>query len=270
MEMRPNNTLVIFPQFLDPTPAILTNVDFRRAMLHAIDRKELTATMLAGLSQPAESFIPPDDPLYKDVESFNVRYEYSLTRSAQLIEGLGYTKDGDGLYRDSAGQLLSVGIQVAGGEEIPERSALAVADYWQRAGVTTVPFFIPAQQQRDLELRATFRSFKIQNNPNEAGRLARFQSFQTPLPENNFLGDNYPRYINPEFDRLIDRYFTTIPTRERNQALGGILRHMTDQVTMMGLFYNMEATMVSNRIENLHGTHQAATQAWNAHEWDLK
>jgi peptide/nickel transport system substrate-binding protein len=269
MEVRPNNSVVMFPQFLDPTPAVVRDVNFRRAMLHAIDRKQLSDTLTAGLSQPAESFIPPDDRVYKEIESYNVRYEFSPTRAAQLIEGLGYAKGSDGVYRDGAGQRLSVEVRATAGDENSEKSALAIGDYWQRIGVAAEPYLVPEQRQRDRELRATFPAFDIRNSPNEAGRLARFQTFQTPLPENRFIGDNNPRYMNPEFDRLVDRYFSTIPTRERNQALGEIMRHLTDQVIIMGLFYNMEPTLVSNRIKNLHARHLSGTQAWNAHEWDL-
>lgn len=268
MEVRPNSSIVVFPQFLDPTPAVVTNVNFRRAMLHAIDRKQLTEVLTSGLSQPAESFIPPDDPLFKEMDPYNARYEYSPTRAAQLIEGLGYSKGGDGFYRDGSGLRLQVEIRATAGDETSEKSALAIADYWQRIGVTTEPFIIPEQRQRDRELRATFPAFDIRTSPNEAGRLARFQSVQTALPENRFIGDNNPRYMNPEFDRLIDRFFSTIPLRERNQALGEVMRHLTDQVVIMGLFYSMEPTMMANRLTGLRARHLLGTQAWNAHEWD--
>src|SRR2546423_8591465 len=45
---------------------------------------------------------------------------------------------------------------------------------------------------------------------------------------------------NPELDALLERYFVTIPLRERNVILGQIMHHFTDQVVFMGLFYNME------------------------------
>jgi ABC-type transport system substrate-binding protein len=238
-------------------------------MLHAIDRKQRSETLTAGLSQPAESFIAPDDELYSVTEPFNVRYEFNPTRSAQLIEGLGYTKGGDGIYRDNGGQRLTLEIRATAGDSTTERSALAIADFWQRAGVAAEPNIIPEQRQRDREFRGTFPAFDIRNSPNEPGRLARFQSVQVPTAETKFLGDNNPRYANRELDVLIDRFFSTIPTRERNQALGAVIHHLTDQVVMMGLFYAMEPTMVSNRIQNLHARHSSGTQAWNAHEWDL-
>ena len=36
------------------------------------------------------------------------------------------------------------------------------------------------------------------------------------------------------------------------------------------MFYEVEPTMVSNRLKNVGGRSTPYTQAWNAHEWDLK
>src|SRR5262245_53105544 len=45
------------------------------------------------------------------------------------------------------------------------------------------------------------------------------------------------RYMNPELDALADRYFSTVPTRERLEALKGIVHHMTDQVGVVPVFH---------------------------------
>ncbi len=269
MDVRPSNTTVMFPQFISPSPAIVTNVQFRRALLHAIDRQQLSDSLTAGLSQPAHSFIAPDDALYKELEPSTVRYEYDPRRATQLFEEVGLTRGSDGLFREAGGERLTLEVRATAGDDYSEKSILTVADYWQRAGVGAEPFIIPTQRERDREFRATFPAFDVRQSPNETGRLLRFHSSRVALPENRFVGENNPRYMSADLDSLIDRYFTTVPIRARNEALGQILRHLSENVVQIGIFYNMEPTLVSNRIKNLKGRSQASTQAWNAHEWDV-
>ena len=76
--------------------------------------------------------------------------------------------------------------------------------------------------------------------------------------------------MNPELDALVDRYMTTIPLDERNAVLGDVIHHMTDQVVIIGLWYNTEPVLIGKRLKNvmvrdIGGT----TEAWNAHMWDV-
>ena len=71
--------------------------------------------------------------------------------------------------------------------------------------------------------------------------------------------------MNPEFDALIDRFYSTIPWEPRMDALHQIIHHATDQVLVMGMFYSTEANMVSSRLDNVK-----PTRAWNAHEWSVR
>ena len=48
MEVSPANPLQIHPQFLNPDPAVMADVRFRRALYQSIDRQELIDTLLAG------------------------------------------------------------------------------------------------------------------------------------------------------------------------------------------------------------------------------
>jgi hypothetical protein len=72
--------------------------------------------------------------------------------------------------------------------------------------------------------------------------------------------------MNPEFDALIDQYLTTLPHEPRMQLLGQIVGHMSDQLNVMGLFYDLRTTLVSNRLQNSG----VAVPTWNVHEWELR
>ncbi len=131
---------------------------------------------------------------------------------------------------------------------------------------------IPAQRASDLEEQATFPAFQVLWQPNGRARLVALHSAEARLPERNFTGSNNGRYQNRDFDALIDRYQMTVPMAERMQVATQIVHHMTDQLPVMGLFYNLFPAVIGNRLVNVSPPSGAegARQAWNAHEWDVR
>lgn len=256
-----SSTIGVFPQFLNPNPPVILETGFRRALLHAIDRQLLADTFQAGLSSVAHTHYIPIQPEFKDIESYIVRYDFDPRKGAQLIEGLGYTRGPDGMFQDAANQRLSVELRATASHETNEHSTLIVADDWRRMGIGVETLTIPPQRNLDREYRQTRPAFELVGQPDDIYRL---HSREIPTPETRFVGDNRPRYASPQLDSLIDRYYLTIPRPERVQVLGGIIRHITDQVVLMSFFYTVGPVMVSNRLRNV-----TSVPTWNPHQWDV-
>jgi ABC-type transport system substrate-binding protein len=153
-----------------------------------------------------------------------------------------------------------------------------IANNWQQAGVATDQVMIPIQQYQDRsdrgrEYRASYPAFELiaLGNRLSPKDLFVYHSSTAAVPENRFqVGGNLARYQSPELDALIDRYATTIPRGERQQALGQIVRHQTERVTLLGLVFNVNPTMMADRILNVSPRSNRASEAWNAHEWDVR
>jgi peptide/nickel transport system substrate-binding protein len=262
--------IVIYPQFLNPTPAIVAQTPFRRALLHAIDRQEMVESIQAGLVPVAQSLISPNLAFYPDVERQIVRYDYDPRRANQIIDGLGYSRGPDGFYRDAGGQRLSVGVQVTTVLDIQPKTAFPVADYWQRVGVGVDVDVVPPQRGQDLEYRANFPSFALQRQPANLRPLPNLHSAQARTAEKGYTGTNNARYINTEMDSLIDRYLTTIPVRDRVQIIGRMVHQITDELIWMGLFFDSEPSLIANRLVNVTARPDDSRHTWNAHLWDIK
>lgn len=264
-----SSSVATFPQMLDPALPVVRDVQFRRALIHAIDRQEMIDTIMLGQGGISHTFVPSLWREYEDLQSALVKYEFDPRRSAQLLEGLGYRKGASGFYEDGAGQRLAFehwGIQE---EQERVRATLTVADYWQKLGLDVQPFLVPAQRGRDAEYTSQFPTFMVRGVPGDLATLRNFfHSSQIPTAENRFVGNNRARYATPELDRAIDRYFTTIPLRERTQALRDAVRIQSEQVTWMGLFYAVYNTMISNRLKDVTPASNRA-KAYNAHLWQL-
>ncbi len=261
-----------YPQFVNPNPPALLDVRFRRALLHALDRQQLAESLQLGLVPVAHSIVSPTERVYREIEPSIVKYEYDPRKSTELIEQMGYSRGPDGFFRDATNQQLMVELRTTAELDIHLTTVFPMADAWQRVGVATEPVVIPPQRQTDREYINTFPAFHMIGSGNTltSAGLGRFHSSKAALAENNFQSvGNYPRYMNPEFDALMDRFFATVPERERAQVLGQVIHHMTDQLVALGLFYNGSAVMVSNRITGVTVGAARSSQTWNAPEWDV-
>jgi peptide/nickel transport system substrate-binding protein len=258
----------MYPQLHHPAPAALGDPQLRRALVYAIDRQQIADELSAGYSPVAHSIIAPDQPQYAFVESSIVRYDYDPRRAVQLIEGLGFTRGPDGMFRDGNGERLTVKIQTTV-NDTSQKTTLAAADYWQRIGVTGDTMVLsPAAGGRPD--RWAYTGFDLVNQGHGVDGITNLlHSSAAPLPERNYQAPaaarNRGSYVNPEYDVLMDRYLATIPVPERMQALAQLVRWQTDLQLVTGFFYSVNAILLSNRLENTHpGT------GWNAHEWDVR
>ncbi len=261
--------LTVYPQFLNASPSVVTNPQFRAALLHAIDRQEMVESIQYGLVPVADGNISPNHPQYRQIEPSLVHHEYDPRRAAQLLEGLGYRRGGDGAWRDAAGNRLAVQIRGTTVLDILPKATLSVADYWQRLGVATETD-IRSSRAADREWQVTFPAFALQRQTGSTRFLPNLRSTQARLPENGYNGLNVARYMDPEMDALIDRYVTTIPIAERTQVVAEIMRRITGNVIWLTLFFDTEPALINNRLVNVRPRGEDSNHAWNAVEWDVR
>jgi peptide/nickel transport system substrate-binding protein len=262
--------IVVFPQFIDANPAVVTNLQFRRALMHGIDRQQMADTLMSGVVPIAHTFVSSDSELYRSIEPEIVKYDFDPRRATAMIQELGYSKGADGTFRDSADRPLNIELRASASRDLNQKAILAITALWQQLGIPAEPMIIPQQRARDREYVQTFPAFILYNQPTDLNSLLRHRGSNTPLASNNYVGDNNSRYMNPEFDALIERYFSTIPTQERTAALGKVVNHMTANLTVLPMFYNAETGMVSHRVQNASGRRgEGASQTWNVLQWDV-
>lgn len=273
MAVLPQNWTPINPQFINPDPPVILDLRFRRALIEALDRQQLADFVFSGQGSIADSYVDPHVPLYDLVEPSVVKYPYDPREAAQLMEGLGYAKRPDGFLYDSAGHKLVVELRYPTQNDIHAKTTGPVADDWQRLGVAVEQVPIPIQRTLDREYRAQFPGFQLVERVNSLAitDIWRFHSSQVPLPENGFRAAGFEsRYRHPELDTFLDRYATTVPMPDRMAALAGLIHHQTANLSQLPLFYGADPTLISNRLLNVTARGADFTQAWNAHEWDIR
>ncbi len=266
LDVRASGSLVVYPQFINPSPTVVGDARLREAVYRAIDRKQIVDSLLFGVTQPAHTFLSPDFAGYQDIDPLILKYDYDPRRALQLVAEVGYARGSDGLLRDATGQRPSFEIRSTN-DDLNARTTLAVADAWQQLGLAAEPLIIPAQRASDAEYGSTFPAFFLNRQRNDLQNMRNFRGSETPLPENNFVGQNRARYRNPELDALIDRYFVTIPSRDRMQVVGQILHIQTQDLTIMPILYAANAALVANRLRNVRA--ETVDPTWNAQLWEV-
>jgi peptide/nickel transport system substrate-binding protein len=259
---------MMYPQLRVPSPAALTEADFRRALILSIDRQQMAETFTSGLAPEADSIIPPTAAEYAAIQSSIVRWPYDPRRAMQLIEAQGFQRGADGAFRDSTNQPLAIEIRTTT-NEANQKASFAVADAFQRVGVQGDATVIPVQRLQDNEYRANYPGLELVNQPDGVlGIENLLDSSAAPLPERSYRAPNKSRnrgaYVNPEYDALMDRYLTTVPMQERMQVLGQIIHQQTDLQLVMGLYYSADAIMMAKRLQNV-----PPASGWNAYQWDV-
>lgn len=260
------NPIVVTPNLVNPTPGLLSQPDFRRALIHALDRQQMVETLTEGRTWVADqTVLNPQRADFREVESAVVKYPHDARRVAQLLEGMGLRRAADGLYRDHEGQRVGPEIRTTQGDVQQEKSMFATADFWTQAGIGSETVLIPAARRDDREYRANRPAFELKRTSQSVDD---FHSSQLPSPTTSWRGNN-PGGLDPRLDGLIDRLSMTIPPRDRVPILREIVQYLTDQVAVIGLFYDVEITMTSTRIKNVATRGDQTNEAWNAHEWDV-
>jgi peptide/nickel transport system substrate-binding protein len=260
---------MMYPQLRAPHPAALVDPDFRRALIQSIDREQLADTMAGGLAPVAHAIIPPDDASFAAIQDRIVRWPYDPRRAAQLIEGLGFTRGPNGVYRDASGENLAIEVRTTT-NQANQKATFAVADGFQRIGIAGTPVVIPVQRLQDNEYRALYPGLELVNQPHGTeGIVNLLDSSAAPLPERSYRAPNKSRnrgqYVNPQYDALMERYLTTVPIAERMQVLGQLVHQQSNLQLVMGLYYSVDAIMMSSQLVGV-----PPASGWNAHTWDVQ
>jgi ABC-type transport system substrate-binding protein len=185
-----------------------------------------------------------------------------------MTEALGYTKGADGQLRDAQGPLPALEIR-ANDVDTNTKVMYAIADQWQRLGVKVDPVVIVPERRNDAAWITTFPSFYLNRMPSDLSGLKRMHRNQTPLPENGFRGGNYSRYQGTDLSDLVDRIYVTIPKGQRLDLERQSVRLVTDQLIRMGIFYDVQATLIANRLHGVIAGNSTGGSVANAHQWTV-
>ena len=98
----------------------LSNLQFRRAMAHLVDRETIINNIAYGFGYPQYGFVPIWSPYYWDGVA-DYALEFDPERAKQLLDEISFTdRDGDGWREDASGNKISLVLNTNSGNRVRE------------------------------------------------------------------------------------------------------------------------------------------------------
>ncbi len=186
---------------------VLSNLTVRKAMMHAIDKKDITAKATSNVARVSDRMFSPEVL----PENPNVAvYDYNPKKAAELLDQAGYPKKGGGAR-------FSIQILVRAGEAEEEKAADLLKDYLKAVGI-------------DLTIKKVDFSTNLQLQSNYQFEIALMKKGNVPffnyqqhhsknIRKGMFLG-NVAQYSNAKVDQYYDQWaFRATTDEERNKAI---------------------------------------------------
>jgi peptide/nickel transport system substrate-binding protein len=265
----------ILYRFIEPQkrsfamPSDLADPRVRRALMHLLDREEVTRVNFGDDGIVADSWAHPHFPQYSRLQEAMVRYPTDPRRAQALLEEAGWQRGSKRL--EKAGQSFNLTIRDHEGEQ----DAMILAAAWKPAGVHGTYEPRSAALFRDREDRATFTGVELTSSPLPLLSASRkLASGNIPTAENRWTGSNRGGYSNPTWDDLDRRANTTLGGRERVEIERDLARIFTSELPLLPLYFGLDAVPVGGGITgpvaNTGAPHRGfILHTWNIADWDV-
>lgn len=244
----------------------------KRAVLHAIDRRELVDALLGPEGIVADTMAPPTVPFYQDLLRVVATYPFDVRRTEQLLGELGFTKGSDGFFASATEGRFAPAVQgVAQGQEGQETTIMA--DMLRRAGIdASLNLISDRTVQANDEVKSTYPAFRTNYYPVRAGfGQDRNLASRISGPENRWSASNKEGWVNEEHDRWFAVWNRGLDPGERTDALIQMLRIVNDELPVLPLYFDLTVIAHVAALAGPGGPRgPESTQYWNLHEWRWK
>ncbi len=244
----------------------------RKAMSMAIDRAVLAEAGYGAAGAPSCNILAAP-PVYASTAN-EACLPQDIAGANKLLDEAGWKMGADGV-RAKNGVRMSILFQTSTNAVRQDTQAL-IKQWWAKIGIETelrsisaAVFFGGDQSSPD-----TFQKFyadvemytNLFNGTDLEAFLGYWVSTNIPSPENNWLGLNMPRYVNPEYDKLIAELSSTADIKAR----GDIARKLNDILVQNGIMIPLvNRGTISARSNSLGGVKLNTwdSEMWNVADW---
>ncbi len=215
--------------FMNNENALLSNKAVRQAMAWAIDRADVSTRGESGY-QPAANqtgIVIPTFQSWYDQSLDTVKFDVATAKS--LLEGAGFTKGSDGIYKDASGKRLSFTIKSISGYTDWDSSIQVIQQQLKAAGIEIsniidedIGVYTTDLQQGNYELAYG----------EETGGPLPYYEMRQWLLSGNIGSTNYSRFKSDSVDKLFAQY-ATASAADQQKIIKQLSQVMVDQVPLI-------------------------------------
>jgi peptide/nickel transport system substrate-binding protein len=238
---------------------IFQDVNVRRALMYAVDRKGIVDKIQYGLSTLAQGTMPVLSWAYLP-DKITVKYDYDPKKANQMLEDAGWKKGSDGI-RAKDGKKLSFSMYATAGNKTIEGYMNVFQENWKDIGVEMKPIYEEfSQYVTRLTQSFDFEAFQVGFNWSvDPDQQTMWDSKQ------HGQGFNLYSYSNPKVDDLLLQGLRTLDQEKRKQIYVDMQNLVLADAPAMITDFPKTLATVNKRVKNL--VPNAVSVTINAHQW---
>ncbi len=246
---------------------ILQDERVRRALIHAIDRDAISERLFDGKQPPAHGSVSPLDWVHDpDIPV----YAHDPDKAEALLDEAGWSVKKGGIRHNAAGEKLTLEIMTTAGNRIRELVQQVLQSQWRKVGIDmrirnepARVFFGQTMTKRKFPALGMYAWLSSPENV----PWTTLHSTMIPAEENGWAGQNYPGYVNPEMDEILDKMERELD-REKRRALWHRMQAIyVRDLPALPLYWRAEPYILPKWLKGLRATgHQYTTTHW-VEEW---
>ncbi len=181
---------------------LLRDPSIRRAVHWAIDKRQIAATAMAGLAEPATSLLSPAQAEWRWDVPTDAQYRYDPQRAKQILDDAGYAdRDADGVREDAAGHELSFRLTAL--DEYPEdlTAARMIVGWCRDVGIRLRLEHMDERSFSDAIFNDADYDLFVWSWGGDVDPGFILSTFTT----SQIMGWSDSQYSNPDYDRLFVR-----------------------------------------------------------------
>ena len=246
----------------------LADVRVRRALLHAIDRETISKRLFFGRQPVAHGPVSPLDWVY-DPDLPKTPFDPEGAR--KLLDEAGWTNEKPGApRRNAAGEPLRLELGTTAGNRSRELVQQVLQAAWKDVGIDVRirnqparVFFGETVSKRQFPGLAMYAWL---SSPESVPRST-LHSSMIPTAENNWSGQNYTGYRNPDVDRLLDEIEVELDRGKRRALWAELQAAYARDLPVLPLYFRAAPYVFPKWLKGVTPTgHQYPTTLW-IEEW---
>ncbi len=242
---------------------ILADIRVRRALIHGIDRQGLVARLFEGKQSVANTSVNPLDWIFDpSVPS----YAYDPARAGALLDEAGWATKRNGIRQNAKGEPLRLEMMTTAGNRSRELVQQVLQSQWKALGVDirirnepARVFFGQTVTERRFSAMAMFAWVSA---PESVPRTT-LHSDHIPTAANNWAGQNYTGYSNPEMDELIEKIAVELDRDKRRLMWQRLQQIYAEDAPTIPLYFRSDPYVLPKWLSGLRPTgHQDPSSLW--------
>jgi len=246
----------------------------RQSLSLAINRDIIANQLYGILGKSTSNFVvnPPQ------VVSPNTTYQFNLEKAAKLLDDAGWKDTNNNGIRDKNGVEMNLVFQTSVNplrqktQEVIKQSLEQLGMKVELKSIDPSVYFSgdPANPDTTERFVADLQLFSTGNtNPDPTAYLKTYTCDQIPQKANNWTGNNYSRYCQPEYDALWKQATTEINPEKQKQIWIKMNDMLVNNYIVIPLIHRAEVQGVNQKLTGVELTPWDLT-VWNIKDWKKK